>query len=162
MTVIETLRRTRHQERVLRLRRHLALRVLADDGVQQRTIAKALDTSQSAISQQLGTARRMETERDDVSLATLLDAAAPLLVGKAAELGFTDLAVFGSVARGDAGPDSDIDLIATAAPGTTLPKMSAFQQFAEHLLGTSVDFVTYGGLKPGIHDSIRDEAVPLS
>ena len=49
----------------------------------------------------------------------MLEAAAPVLKAMAAERGFTRLAVFGSVARGEARPDSDFDFLVRAPKGTS-------------------------------------------
>ena len=53
------------------------------------------------------------------------------------------LAFFGSVLRDDFGPDSDIDVLATFAPGSarTLAAVSQKQQEIEALLGRPVDLV---------------------
>ena len=50
---------------------------------------------------------------------SLLDAGAPVLKGLAADHGFTRIAVFGSVARGDGDPASDIDVLVQAPSGTS-------------------------------------------
>lgn len=79
----------------------------------------------------------------------------------AADLGFTRLAVFGSVARGTARPDSDIDLIVESPPGTSSFEFLRFKQLIEQVLGREVDLIDYGGLKPKIDDDIRREAALL-
>ena len=159
VTVMDTLRRTRHQEEVLRLRRYMAMRILADEGCAQRDIAEALGSSQPAVSQQLVTAK---ARIGRVPVSTALEAAAPLLVDRAASMGFSDLAVFGSAARGSARPDSDVDLIAKEPPGATFTTIREFRDFAAGVLGVPVDFVTYGGLRPGVDDDVLADAVPLS
>ncbi len=55
----------------------------------------------------------------------------------------SQLALFGSVLRDDFGPDSDIDVLATFAPGSarTLAAVSQMQQEIEALLGRPVDLV---------------------
>ena len=91
----------------------------------------------------------------------MLEAGAPVLKALAADHGFTRLAVFGSVARGEAGPASDIDLLVEAPPGTSSVGLVSFQQLIEQALGRHVDVIEYGGLKPGLDDDIRREAVLL-
>jgi len=54
--------------------------------------------------------------------------------------------VFGSLARGEEGPDSDIDFLVKAAPGTTFITLSRFQRELEALLSCPVDVVTETGL----------------
>lgn len=91
----------------------------------------------------------------------LLKAAAPLLRTLAETRGFTELAVFGSVARHQARLDSDIDLLVRQPAGTSISGMRSLQDLFEAVLGRPVDLITYGGLKPGIDDDILREAVLL-
>ncbi len=55
----------------------------------------------------------------------------------------SQLALFGSVLRDDFGPDSDIDVLVTFAPGSarTLAAISQMQQEIEALFGRPVDLV---------------------
>lgn len=55
------------------------------------------------------------------------------------EYGVTGLCLFGSVARGDNRPDSDIDILVDMPPKLLL--MSALRDFLENLLKGSVDLV---------------------
>jgi len=77
----------------------------------------------------------------------------------AAEKGFLKVAVFGSVARGDALPDSDLDLLAEAPSGTRKCDLLELSDAIAQIVKRSVDIVTYGGLKPGRDDDILQEAV---
>ena len=157
MRLVEEYREARRGEDLARLRRLLALRALMAVGFSQRAIAEQLGVSQSAISQQLRSAPDLSLQ-DPV---TLLEAGAPIVKALAAERGFARPAVFGSVARGDARPDSDVDLLIEAPEGTSSFEFVRFQQLIEQVLGRQVDLVSYGGLKPGLDDDIRREAVPL-
>ena len=74
--------------------------------------------------------------------------------------GVRELSVFGSTARGEARPDSDLDLLVEFDPQThvgflTLARMS--RELSE-VLGRTVDLVPKGGLKPLIRDQILAEA----
>lgn len=91
----------------------------------------------------------------------VVEAAAPLVKELAADMGFTDVAVFGSVARGESRNGSDVDLLVTPPADATLTDMTRLRTALERLLGVSVDVVSYGGLKPGLDDDILREAVPL-
>lgn len=71
------------------------------------------------------------------------------LIALARRHGLANLRVFGSVARGEDGPDSDLDLLATATAGVGLLALATFVEEAEELLGVTVDVVTDGGLPPG-------------
>lgn len=157
MTLLAEYRDARREEDVARLRRALSLRAMVATGMSQRQIAEALGVSQPAVSQQL----KSGSQLDGAHPRILLDAAGPILKTLAADFGFTRLAVFGSVARGTARPDSDIDLIVQSPPGTSSFEFLRFKQLLEEVLGREVDLIDYGGLKPKIDDDIRREAVLL-
>lgn len=84
-----------------------------------------------------------------------------MLKALATERGYSDLAVFGSVARGQARFDSDIDLIVTAPSGVSSFDFVAFKMLLEQVLGREIDLVEFGGLTPHVDDDILREAVPL-
>lgn len=149
--------RARHDEYVARLRRVVALRAMVATGMSQREIAMALGISQPAVSQQL----RAASDLSRVHPEKLVDAAAPVLRRLAEDAGYGRLAVFGSVARREAGQDSDIDLLVEAPEGTSSFGFVRFKQLLEQVLGRQIDLVDYGGLKPKLDDDIRREAVLL-
>ena len=91
----------------------------------------------------------------------VLEAAAPVLKAMAADRGYHKLAVFGSVARGEATQDSDVDLLVEAPEGTSSFDFVRFQQLIEKVLGRKIDLIEYGGLDVRLDDDIRREAVPL-
>jgi len=75
--------------------------------------------------------------------------------------GVLRLRVFGSWARGDAGPDSDLDLLVNVEPGTSLLDMIGLQQDLEDLVGGKVDVLTEDGISPYVKERILAEARPL-
>lgn len=80
--------------------------------------------------------------------------------GRLAELclkyGIAELDAFGSVARGSAGPDSDVDLLYVRVPGNDLGMdYFALQEELEELFGRPVDLVP----KDGLHNVIRDQVL---
>ena len=157
MSLVAEYRDARVQEEISRLRRMLALRGLLAAGSSQREVAAELGISQPAVSQQLKASRDLTKVHPE----NLVRAAAPVLVDVARSQGFEHLAVFGSVARGEARDDSDIDLLVDAPPGTAIKELLALRGTFEQILGRPIDLVTYGALKPGLDDDIRREAVVL-
>ena len=75
--------------------------------------------------------------------------------------GIRNIRVFGSVARGEAGPDSDIDLLVEYVPGKGGFAFVDFCEAAETLLGRKVDVVTDKSLPPLIRDRVLAQAIPL-
>jgi len=69
--------------------------------------------------------------------------------------------VFGSIARGEAGPDSDIDLLVELEPGRSLLDLGGLLMDLQDLLGHRVELVTEGSLHWYIRDRVLKEAVPL-
>lgn len=69
-----------------------------------------------------------------------------------------DLALFGSVSRGDDTPESDVDLLVefNAPVGMEFIHLS---HALKDLLGRKVDLVSKGGIKPGYFEAIRGELV---
>lgn len=79
----------------------------------------------------------------------------------AAKHGAHNVRVFGSVARGDANSESDIDLLVEFERGTTLLRHAALIQELEELLGVKVDVVSDRGLRERVRDRVLNEAVAL-
>jgi predicted nucleotidyltransferase len=71
------------------------------------------------------------------------------------------LRVFGSVARGEADAQSDIDFLVDLEAGRSLLDLGGLQYELEALFHRPVDVVTERGLKPRIRDRILREAVPV-
>jgi uncharacterized protein len=79
----------------------------------------------------------------------------------AARHGASNVRVFGSVARGEAGPESDLDVLVDLAPERSLLDHVGLQQELEELLGRRVHVVVEGGVSPHLHERICEEALPL-
>ena len=75
--------------------------------------------------------------------------------------GASNVRVFGSAARGDAGPNSDLDLLVDMAPGRSYLDLVGLWQELEEILGRRVDVLSEGGLSPHLRDRIIAEARPL-
>lgn len=78
----------------------------------------------------------------------------------ASQYGAYNLRVFGSVARGEATPDSDIDLLAEFHPHTLTQRIALIQSLTD-LLGYSVDVVQEKSLRPHVKTQALRDAVPL-
>jgi len=79
----------------------------------------------------------------------------------AARHGARNVRVFGSVARGEARPDSDVDILVDMEPGRSLFDLGGLLYDLQILLGVDVDVVTEKGLRPRIRAQVMREAVPL-
>lgn len=79
----------------------------------------------------------------------------------AARHGAKDVRVFGSVLRGDADADSDIDLLVSFDRGRSLFDQVALRQDLGDLLGREVDVVSEPALHWFIRDRVLAEAEPL-
>ena len=75
--------------------------------------------------------------------------------------GIRVLGVFGSVARGEDRPDSDIDLLVELPAGMGQFAVARVQNELEELLGSPVDLVPEAGLKPGVRPAVEADLVPL-
>jgi predicted nucleotidyltransferase len=75
-----------------------------------------------------------------------------------ARRGVRSLALFGSVARGEAMPTSDVDLLVEFDGPATFDRYLDLEGFLETLLGSSVDLVTARSIKLTLRDSIEKDA----
>ena len=79
----------------------------------------------------------------------------------AARHGATEVRLIASVARGEARPDSDVDLLVTWSEGTSLLDQAALMLELESLLGRKVDIASDGWVKPSIRESVYRDAIAL-
>lgn len=77
------------------------------------------------------------------------------------KLGARNIRLFGSVARGDDGPESDIDLLIDVEPNVGLFALGQMRSAAERILGTTVDVVPANSLKPDVAERVLAEAISL-
>ncbi|MFT4011411.1 MAG: nucleotidyltransferase domain-containing protein [Nocardioidaceae bacterium] len=150
----EIARRT--DDAVTRARAELvhAVREAASGGMTQAQIATAIGRSQPEVSRLLhfhGTsplARRLRKHVYEIRKLV-------------AEAGGNNLRVFGSVATGRDGGNSDIDLLFTMTTPLSLMQLGALEDRISQLLGAEVDLVPEGSLRPEFRDRILAEAVDL-
>lgn len=79
----------------------------------------------------------------------------------AEKYGASNVRVFGSVARGEADAESDIDLLVDMEPKRSLLDLAGFLLEVEELPGYKVDAVTEKGLRGRIRERVLKEAVAL-
>ena len=79
----------------------------------------------------------------------------------AAAHGADRVRVFGSVVRGTAGPNSDLDLLVRMSPTSSLLDRIAIKQDLEDLLSIPVDVVNEKALHILIREKVLREGVPL-
>jgi len=77
---------------------------------------------------------------------------------KLAELGVTSLFVFGSVARGEARPDSDVDFLVEFSGPPTYDRYMELRFFLEDILNRQVDLLTRQGIRPELRPFLEQDA----
>ena len=75
--------------------------------------------------------------------------------------GAHNVRVFGSLARGDSGENSDVDLLVDLDPDRSLMDLGGLLMGLQELLGRSVDVATEKMLRPHVRERALAEAVPL-
>ena len=75
--------------------------------------------------------------------------------------GAHNVRVFGSVARGEAGPDSDVDLLVDVGPNTSSWFPAGLILDLTDMLGRRVEVVTSRALSPHLREHVLREALPL-
>ena len=83
------------------------------------------------------------------------------IIATAARWGARDVRVFGSVARGDAQPTSDVDLLVEFEPGRSLLDHGGLLMDLQEILDCRVDVVTARAMRPRFRDRVEKDAVPL-
>ena len=83
------------------------------------------------------------------------------ILSLAQKYGARNVRIFGSVARGDAREDSDIDVLVDLESGRSLLDLGGLLMDLQDLLGCRVDVVTTKGLRDRIRSRVLKEAVAL-
>jgi predicted nucleotidyltransferase len=79
----------------------------------------------------------------------------------AARYRLTGVRVFGSMARGDADEQSDVDLLVTLPQGVSGLALGGLLADVQELVGRKVDVLTERGLHPALRERVLKEAQPL-
>jgi hypothetical protein len=96
-----------------------------------------------------------------MSIRELIRANRDMIRCIAEQHGARNVRLFGSVARGEAGPESDVDFLVDAGPATSSWFPGGLVADLETLLGRRVDLVTERGLAPHLREQVLREAVPV-
>jgi predicted nucleotidyltransferase len=96
-----------------------------------------------------------------MTLEALLKAKRDEILQVCAKYGARNVRVFGSVARGEADEQSDIDLLVEFEPNRSLLDHAGLWVELQELLGVKVDVVSERGLKPRIRQRVLQEAIAL-
>jgi len=96
-----------------------------------------------------------------MKLDELLKSKRQEILAIAARHGAHNVRVFGSVARGEDRPESDLDILVEMEPGRSLMDHVALMQDLEDLLQRKVDVVSERALHWYIRDRVLAEATPL-
>lgn len=84
------------------------------------------------------------------------------ILALAAEHGATDVRIFGSVARGDETPGSDLDVIVRFPGGARLAGICGLAEGLEQLLDCKVDLITdHSGIGPRLRRNIEEDAIAV-
>lgn len=163
--IVISQRLERTAEEVAELRRNarnMLIEVVADAhqlGMTQREIAAGLGRSQPEISRLLGLSdprfmpksalgRLLVSKRSEIDMAVH-------------EAGATNIRVFGSLARGEDGPESDIDLLIDIPAGFSLFDLGRLQAEVNEIVQHPVDLIPARGLKGNIRSNALEEAIAL-
>jgi len=79
-----------------------------------------------------------------------------------AGFGVKSLALFGSVVRGEARPDSDLDVLVEFEGPATFDQYMGLKFFLEELLACRIDLVTRKALKPRLRPYVEKEAIHVT
>jgi predicted nucleotidyltransferase len=83
------------------------------------------------------------------------------IIAIAARYGAKNVRVFGSVARGESGPDSDVDIVVEFEPGRSLLDHGGLLMDLQDALGCKVDVISARGMRNRLRSRVEAEAIAL-
>jgi predicted nucleotidyltransferase/DNA-binding XRE family transcriptional regulator len=83
------------------------------------------------------------------------------VLATAEKFGASNVRVFGSVARGQETPESDVDILVDLAPQTSLVTLGRLERALSDVLGVPVDVVPAHDLRPAVRAEAEQETIPL-
>ena len=131
-----------------------AVRQAAASGMTQSEIAEQIGRSQPEVS-------RLLRFHGTTPLGKRLRAARTQVLELIKQAGGSNVRVFGSVATGDDGEGSDIDLLFTMGRPLSLMELGALEEKVARAVGADVDLVPDSSARPALRERIVAEAVPL-
>ena len=153
------LHRQRRREGIARARLEAAVVSAVRAGVSQRAIAVNAGVSQPYVSQVVAATRGRFVPSSP--LGYVLAAHRREVLGVAGRYWAGNVTVFGSVATGEDGPESDVDLLVDVPEDMGLLTLSRMEQEIAEVLGVPVDVVPARLLKAEVHATAERAAVPL-
>jgi hypothetical protein len=102
-----------------------------------------------------------EWEKSQMTIYELLKAKREEILSIAAQHGASNVRIFGSVARGEAREDSDVDFLVNLEQGRSLLDRIGLIQDLSDLLGRKVDVATEKALREHIRERVLKQAIPL-
>ena len=126
-----------------------------------RTLQRLVGAAGQELRLELGPPAPAEMGLPDSPLGRRLRRHRQRILELAASRGARNVRVFGSVARGADGPDSDVDLLVDLDVGVGLIALGGLQRELSALVGAEVDVVPSSALKARVRDEVLAEAIAL-
>jgi predicted nucleotidyltransferase/DNA-binding XRE family transcriptional regulator len=126
-----------------------------------QTLRRMVCAAGQELTIELGPPRPNEMGLPDTPLGRRLRRHRKAILDLAGRRGAHHVRVFGSVARGDDGPDSDVDLLVDLDDGVGLVGLAGLQRELVELLGVDVDVVPSASLKARSRPTVLAEAIAL-
>ena len=125
------------------------------------TLAALVEATGISLTLDLGPASPVTTAPTRGPIGHRLRRRRAAVLALAAKYGISDIRVFGSVARGEERPSSDLDLLVHLPDGAGLFLLGRFAQELEELLRVEVDVVPDDGVKPRVRANINKDLIAL-